>query len=617
MAVVVRVAPLIRLPRGLDIFDYLAPEEMTLAPAPGQIVRVPFRAQQVLGVVLSESNTQLPRGKTLKAIEAILTKSAILSERHLALAQWISQYCATALGIVLKAFLPALSSQFINTLSKAPTNPSPSSARENPRLILYPAHRDRFTQYQPVLQNALKNKTRQLLILVPELYMIEEWQEHLLNPLKLSHTVYTSELNTRQLQNAWQEISSGKTQIIIGTRLAAFAPFHNLGTILVDDEASHAHKQEEPNPRFHVRDVAQKMSELWGTELYFGSDSPSLEMWQKIHGTLTQSSNNQTPNPDSLFTIHDSHRGWPTTPALKTQITETLAQDKSVFLLINRLGSARALLCTDCGQEWKCALCASPLSYQASAKILRCLKCKTQESLPLTCPHCAGSQLKFRGLGSEGLEEEVKKIWPAYPVLRLDSSVTISRLRNHEIIKEATLIMGTPFALPYLKAMKLGLVGVLSLEQLLNPPDFRTEEQVYALLHRLHQSAPVAIQTFNPEHPFLQRLNQPYAQFAQSELQERQLFNWPPYCTLIKIIVPDKTQKQAFKRANAIFKKLQTHSSMLSFYIPHPAQPPYRRGRFRYCLILKAPADFDPAQNDLFSKIPSDCIIDVNPKSIF
>lgn len=609
------IAPLIRLPRGRDWFDYAVPEDM--AARPGQIVDIPFRKRTVKGVVI-RTHTTTPSFQ-VRPIKKIITPIPFLPEVSLVLAQSIATQTATPLSVVLKSFLPVLKIRELTTLA-FPEPKTNSSTPSNATRILLHWHDEhlRNAEYRHHTERAIASGKSVLIITArePDIQTLADGMHG------LPTATIPPDNRTHTLWEAWKRARSGEPVVLIGLRSGVFAPFHNLGLIIVDQEHDENLKQEEPNPRYHARSIAYELAIRSGADLILGSPVPSLESFSRTQrGILTHTEIGIESEPRiDVVNLENEHKKDIFSfiaPATLDAIAETFAEKKSTFILVDRLGAATKITCKDCQAEWKCIDCGAYLAYHGTEKTLRCQRCGHESPPPDYCPKCRGGNLKFGGAGTERISNLIASLKPDWPLVRLDSiTAEIAPPKSLDLTKPA-IIIGTRFALAHLNRAPLGLAISLTTDQLFARPEYTTNEDTYRRLRELARRAGhLIVYTRDPESAGIACLTKKYHAFYNDEARARERWKYPPFVSLTRLIAQNPSKTVLTRQTHALAKKLKQALGAITVSDPYDLQPSRVRGRWRMGILLKSQDAQSLMAIDWTRLIDADVFVDVQPNSI-
>ncbi|UMZ73295.1 primosomal protein N' [Natranaerofaba carboxydovora] len=468
---------------------------------------------------------------------------------------------------------------------------------------------------------------KEVIVLIPEISLTPQTVSRFVGRFGRSVAVIHSRLSVGERYDEWLKVLRGEVNIVIGARSAVFAPFSNLGMIIIDEEHENAYKQEE-SPRYHAREVAKKRCELNKASLILGSATPSLESYyhvkkedyeitklkkrisdNKVNFKLVDMRKELEGGNKSIFSRH-----------LVKGIKEAIDDNGRVLLFLNRRGYSTFVLCRSCGYVIRCPECEVSLTYHKKADYLRCHYCDYVEPLMAKCPTCKSKMIKSFGAGTERIEGEVKKYFPWLKTIRMDVDTTSRKGAHEEILdsfknKEADVLIGTQMIAKGLDFPDISLVGVVSADTILNIPDFRAGEKTYQLLSQVagrggrgEKPGKVIIQTYTPEHYSIRAvLEGDYEKFADKELDGRKSLGYPPYKSMIKFEIKGPSENWIMKQGKLMFDIIEgivseinkTKSEQIEILGPYPC-PFYRlRGDFRWHVIIKG-SNLDDLKKRLF-----------------
>lgn len=463
--------------------------------------------------------------------------------------------------------------------------------------------------YLTVLESVLA-RGRQALVLVPEIGLtpqtIARFRQRFTVPIVVLH----SALNDSERLAGWLKVKNNEAAIVIGTRSALFAPFADLGVIVIDEEHDNSYKQQD-GWRYHARDLAVYRAWCQQIPVILGSATPALETlynvqlskYQKL--SLTQRAGNARPALQQVLDV----KGQPLTAGMALPLIQHIQQHlqagNQVMLFLNRRGFAPALLCHDCGWAAECQRCERYFTLHLTQQQLLCHHCNSQRPLVQHCPCCGSPHLLTSGTGTEQLEQALRSLFPDTDISRIDRDTT---RRKGEFEQHLTQIQrGGPRILVGTQMLAKGhhfpdvtLVALLEVDNALFSPDFRATEQ-FAQLYiqvagrsgRASKQGQVLLQTHHPQHPLLQiLLSQGYDAFASQALIQRQQMGLPPYSSHALIRADANDQRRPMQFLKQIRQQLQQMSVDDNLWIagPLPAQYAKRAGRFRWQLLLQHPS---------------------------
>ncbi|HTD90695.1 MAG TPA: primosomal protein N', partial [Burkholderiales bacterium] len=474
-----------------------------------------------------------------------------------------------------------------------------------PHLLLGITGSGKTEVYLRTMDEVLK-RGRQALLLVPEISLTPQLEATVHGRFPHLEVVSLhSGLNESERLNHWIAAQSGAARIVLGTRLAVFAPMPELGLIIVDEEQDPSFKQSE-GFRYSARDLAVVRARQRGVPIILGSATPALETWHNASigryalARLPQRINNAPPRIVCINTRNERLRDG-VAPALLTAIERRLAAREQILVFINRRGYAPVLMCHDCGWLSNCHRCSAKLVVHLKDRRLHCHRCGYQSPVPLACPDCGNADLSPVGQGTQRVEAALALHFPAARVLRIDRDSTRNKgtwsgMRTRIEAHEVDILVGTQILAKGHDFPNLSLVGVINADSLLYSTDFRAPERLYALLTQVAGRAgrgstqgDVLIQTDFPGHPLYAALrDQNYARFADELLDERRTTGFPPfqYQALLRAEAPKL--EAAIQWLTSAAAKGRDIDDAITIYDPVPAGMMRLAGRERAQLLVQS-----------------------------
>lgn len=451
------------------------------------------------------------------------------------------------------------------------------------------------------------------LVLLPEIALTTQVMNIFKSRLGDAVAVLHSALSAGERCDEWARITEGEARVVLGARSAVFAPFENLGLVIVDEEHDGSYKQD-ISPRYNGRDVAIRRAEDSAAALVLGSATPSIESFQLAkeggYTLLTMASRVENrPMPTVIIAdLREEYaKGMATifSSALEEGIRNRLEREEQVIVLQNRRAYSTFLLCRDCGYVARCPNCAVSLKFHASARKLSCHHCGFEEPAPDVCPKCGGLRIRRFGIGTEKVEEETKNTFPGARVLRMDRDTTARKGSHGEILRafrmgEADILVGTQMIAKGLDFPNVTLVGVISADTSLNLPDFRASERTFQLISQVagrsgrgETPGEVVIQTMDPENYAIKcAVDHDYVEFFEQELEFRRELGYPPFSTLINILARDESEANAQSALEELvdeIKKLPVSSRKgIRIDGPVPAVLSRLKGLYRWHVVLRS-----------------------------
>ncbi|GAB3553588.1 primosomal protein N' [Spirosoma fluminis] len=468
--------------------------------------------------------------------------------------------------------------------------------------------------YIDLIQQALAGGS-QVLYLLPEIALTTQIVVRLQRVFGDKMGIYHSKFSDNERVEVWKGVVSGQYQFVIGVRSSVFLPFDNLGLVIVDEEHETSYKQHDPAPRYHARDVAMMLAHWQQAKVVLGSATPSLETYyqaqQGRYGLVELFQRfGEATLPRILLVDTKQEKKQKTmrsefSSALLNALEMNLERKEQSILFQNRRGYSPYMQCEDCDWTAECANCAVSLTYHQRDAELRCHYCGHKEAVPRVCPTCGSTKVRTIGFGTEKLEDQLQIFFPQSRVLRMDLDTTRAKNAYQQIIQEfeggqVDMLVGTQMITKGLDFDNVSLVGIFDADRLIHFPDFRATERSFQMLtqvsgragRRAGRQGTVLIQTNNPQQTILQKIiENDYKGLYEEEIQERQNFNYPPFCRLIKLTVrhPDKAiSHQAAERLTAELTDALGSSRVLG-----PEEPLVERIRnqFLFDILVKIERD--------------------------
>ncbi|WIM38938.1 primosomal protein N' [Paenibacillus sp. PK4536] len=489
--------------------------------------------------------------------------------------------------------------------------------------------------YLQCIQRVIE-QDRQAIMLVPEIALTPQMVERFKGRFGDRVAVMHSRLSSGERYDEWRKIREGKSQVAIGARSAIFAPFSNLGLIIMDEEHETSYKQEE-SPKYHARDVAIHRAHQHNAVVILGSATPSLESYYaarsqandefmptllEIHGRALGSELPAVEIIDMREELKEGNRSMFSRP-LHQAIEDRLEKKQQTVLLLNRRGHSTFVMCRTCGYVAECPNCDISLTYHQRSNSLRCHYCGHAEPAPQICPECGSEHIRYFGTGTQRVEEELAKLFPGIRVVRMDVDTTTQKGSHEKLLnqfrdKKADLLLGTQMVAKGLDFPDVTLVGVIAADSALHLPDFRAAEKTFQLLTQVagragrhHLPGEVIVQTYNPEHySVIHASHHDYHSFVREELKHRQTLGYPPYCRLALITFSHEKLALLVRIAENYTQMIKDQASKLGWLgslerfsnealdVLGPVASPIPRlkNRYRFQCMIKWRGDMDVAK---------------------
>ena len=458
------------------------------------------------------------------------------------------------------------------------------------------------------------------IVLVPEISLTPQTVERFKarfssGPLKTLVAVLHSHLSAGERHDEWHKIRQGRAKIVIGARSAIFAPVEPLGLIIVDEEHEHSYKQEEA-PRYHARDVAVVRGQREGATVVLGSATPSMESYhnaQRGRYQLLEMPSRADDKQMPLVRVQDMRtekskgdQGPPIfSQRLKEAIHNRLEQGEQTILFLNRRGFATSMQCPDCGFVAECPNCSLSLTYHRREQFLRCHVCGHGTAAPRRCPgeRCGSPKIRFHGLGTEKVEDVLRKLFPRANVTRMDSDALKRKDDYRRILGDfrrgkIDILVGTQMIAKGLHFPRVTLVGIVYADTGLHLADFRAGERTFQLLTQVAGRAgrgevegEVVVQTFSPVHPAIQfSRRHDYEGYFEAEMEFREQLRYPPFTRAGMLTLRGRSEEKVSFSAEHVKKQIEPMTDTITdLQISGPAPAPLLRAEtfYRYQLMLR------------------------------
>lgn len=508
--------------------------------------------------------------------------------------------------------------------------------------------------YLQLVEEMIKLK-KESIILVPEISLTPQTIDRFVGRFGDLVAVLHSKLSQGERFDEWRKIKEGKVKIVVGARSAIFAPFANLGLIIIDEEHETTYKSSR-NPKYNTIEVASKRVDIEKATLVLGSATPSLESYyNSIQGDFRlleldeRVENYMLPQVEIIDMREELNNGNRTmfSKKLEDSIRENLANKKQTILFLNRRGFSTFVSCRQCGYVVKCNSCDISMTFHKYVNKLRCHYCGLTINPPDTCPVCKSKYIKYFGVGTEQVEDYTKKLFPEAKLARMDMDTT-GKKGSYDIIlnrmkrKEVDILIGTQMIAKGLDFKNVTLVGVIAADISLNLPDFRSSERTFQLITQVAGRAGrgeypgnVVVQTYDPSHYSIQlsKLHD-YKGFYKSEINLRKEFMYPPFYSMISLVISGKANLQvrdiSYKIYKLIYKKsfwIDENNKRNYVIGPYPAPLEKIKDNFRWQIILKSEKENMDSFKTLLKRVlinnefklnmeDININIDINPNSI-
>ncbi|MFC0473121.1 primosomal protein N' [Halalkalibacter kiskunsagensis] len=462
--------------------------------------------------------------------------------------------------------------------------------------------------YLQSIDKALEQK-REAIVLVPEISLTPQMVQRFKGRFGSKVAVLHSGLSMGEKYDEWRKILRKEVQVVVGARSAIFAPFTNLGIIIIDEEHETSYKQEE-NPRYHARDVAIFRGKHHQCPVILGSATPSLESYARARKNvyrllpLTERVHNRAMPEVHVVDMREELRSGNRSMfsyILLEKLKDRIEKGEQTVLFLNRRGYSTFVMCRDCGYVASCEHCDISLTYHRTQNSLKCHYCGHEEKMPTKCDSCGSEHIRFFGSGTQKVEEELTRVLPEAKVIRMDIDTTRRKGSHERLLSafgrgEADILLGTQMIAKGLDFPKITLVGVLAADSMLHIPDFRSAERTFQLMEQVSGRAgrhdlkgEVIIQSYTPDHYSIELVkSHDYEQFFQMEMTQRKVGLYPPYVFMVLITISHSELTNVITVSEKVVSFLRRELFESTTVLGPVASPLARiKDRYRYQCMIK------------------------------
>jgi len=578
-------------------------------------VLVDFKGSTKVGVVWE--NTEKPDYETkpiLKPLDNLPTIDSKLKETL----KFFSFYYMAEEGLFLKSSLPK--KVFETKESLELSEAEPEFVINHPAIALTEEQKDALNQialdrfnvyllfgvtgsgktevYLRLIEKTIK-AGKKAVVLVPEIALTPQYIKVFSERFsKEAISIIHSRLTKKEKFENWRRFTTGKSPILIGTRSSIFVSFERVGLVVVDEENDDSYKQES-KPSYNAKDIAIYRAKKEHIPVILSSATPSIETLHKaIEGKFQLIKLNKRVGNTKLPRVSISKfagKELLTEDSLKA-IQKALKNSQTVAILINRRGFSRYLVCENCGYVFKCPNCSVSLVYHKESESLKCHWCDSAFQVPHSCPICGLREIADRGVGSQKMEEELKRAFPQANIQRFDRDITSKKGEFERIINqlhkgEIDILVGTQMLSKGHDVSRIGVVIVSDFESLFSIPDFRAFEKGLSLIiqtagrsGRKGEGSVIIQASAEKSHLFKFIKEHDYFGFYKEEVKTRKMFNYPPFSRLVRIVSSSSNREKSEKLINSAYEKVKQNYEVLG-----PSKCPIfkLRNKFRYHIIIK------------------------------
>ncbi len=498
--------------------------------------------------------------------------------------------------------------------------------------------------YLQAMQKCI-DEDRQGIILVPEISLTPQIVSRFVDRFgKENIAILHSKLTPQQRFIEYKKIQEKQVKLVVGVRSAIFAPFTDIGLIVIDEEHETSYKSDK-SPKYDAIEIATKRAIAHNACLVLGSATPAVQDYYRSKKNIftelvLKKRYNENPLPKvSIVDMREEVKAGNRSlfsGLLTKEMQACFDDDKQIILFLNRRGYSSYVSCRECGYTMRCQDCGITMTYHKSSGAMLCHYCGRRVPVPKTCPECGSKLIGRFGAGTEQVEEKAKELFPDKNIERLDFDTVQKKGSVQSILKrfekgKTDILIGTQLVAKGLDFANVGLVGIISADVTLNIPDYRSSERSFQLVTqaagragRGNEQGKVIIQTYSPEHPAIQcAAKQDYASFYKQEIRLRELAAYPPFTDIYQIVFSHEIETKAIKAAETCLAVLQKNLDN-SYLILGPSNAPIHRSgkQFRYQLIVKSPAGQRQILSSLINNIKKNwkddvlLTVDINPYSL-
>jgi primosomal protein N' (replication factor Y) len=620
-----RVIPAVRLPKNFAKYDYVIPEHFQTLVKRGSWVIVPWRGKYVDGLVTETLDRSEIDSAKLKKI-AGFGSMAPINEDLLVIPERMAQHYFVSPASALKVFLPVTPKTKIITKvdevsQSIPTLPELQSKEKLRLLQNYHSTAEKLSLILKFAATA--SKIGSVVIITPhseEVMSVSEKISAALAPLPI--IPFHGAMTASAQRQTWKEIQSKSQVVVIGTRLASFAPINNLALFIVLEAESGDLRQYDQNPRYDAREIARWRAESTGAGIIYLSQTFRSDEFNLTKSDFQFCSTSETKPETVLVDISGQpHNALPISPIVYEQAKKALQSGKKVLLYHNRHGLAGTLFCCDCHHVFRCSTCQTALTVWDN--LLRCNRCGNTISEPNCCPNCNGQNLRRIGLGTIALAKLLQEEFPNSTIENYDS-ISSSLEERREALCRVDILIGARLLLHDITENGpddcWGCVAAIETDSLLILRGFRARENAWRSIRLLKNIAAanetdLLLQTFDPNSPKIRQLLTDFTEFISTELQQRQATSYPPFGELITITIKADTSKLAVTQASDLRQRIETIIPGIKIAGPLQPNQPFRDGKWRSILVIKTPI-ISATLTELLKSLPEEFIIDRNPEII-
>ncbi|MCL2144382.1 MAG: primosomal protein N' [Endomicrobia bacterium] len=612
-------------------FYYLPLQNTDPQSIAGKRIKVKFKNRPMTAYALAVRETA-ENDFELKPIESIIDNENVITKESLELAKYISGNYVCSLGEALASIIPVSmkipkrkpkdvfagdenSYDIRHNLNAAQQNAADMinksiSGGENGKFLMFGITASGKTEvYLTCIEHAL-NLGKSAIMLISEISLTPQFVDIVTKRFGCKIGVWHSAVSDTEKYKLYMKAKNGEIKIMLGARSAVFAPFENLGLIIIDEEHEHTYKQEQ-KPSYDAREIAFWRGNYHKASVVLGSATPSLESYKDaLENKLAlielpeRIDKKRLPEVKVLSLKNKIYGRSLLLPETIDAISKALAKKEQVIVFLNRRGYSPSIMCRKCGSVFQCPSCSISMVYHRNPDLLKCHYCGESKKLPAVCCVCQSKEISVFGTGTQKVEDELKKMFSGAKIFRLDGDTASSKEVYSNAYKgikneEYDILLGTQMIAKGFDFPRVSLVCVIDADTSLYLPDFKSAEKTFQIITQVagrcgrgDMRGNVIVQTGHPEHYAIECAKKhDFTAFYKAETEYRKKLFYPPYCDIAKIVVKNKDDKKAEEDSERLFillegfiKSCELHIKLLG---PAPAYISKLHNTYRKHIIIK------------------------------
>ena len=541
----------------------------------GMRIVVPFAHKDITAFVFEVVPVIEETTYAIKDVIKVIDKEPLFTQPHIDLATWMSKFYFCSEGEAISAMIPSnkrekdLDESFGSDYESIEIAESQLSDEQKSAIhSIYTSEEALHYVYgvtgsgkTEVFFNVAYQTIalgKQVIYLVPEITLTYQLVTYLSTRFHNRVAILHSKMSGSQRLKEWKRIQKGEVDIVIGARSAIFAPFNSIGLIIIDEEHEQTYKAGN-TPRYHARQVAQKIASQHNAKIVMGSATPSLEAWAMMnegqivkHTLAKRVSGGYLPTIQVVDMLQEKEM---ISRLLYRSMKETIEKKRQVILFLNRRGFSYFFHCNSCGYEMNCPHCSVSLTFHKSEHAMVCHYCNYRTKPIDVCPSCNSVDVGYAGFGTQMVEQEIRKKFPHAILSRIDADISKKKGEVKDILDkfqkgEIDILLGTQMVAKGLNFPKVDLVGIVLADSTLNLPDFRSQERTFSLIlqvsgrsGRYNNNGKVIVQTYHAQNQAIKMAtSHNLEKFYEEELDIRKQTLFPPFTRLVNLVVRGKNK---------------------------------------------------------------------------